>query len=273
MKTLYVSDLDGTLLRKNEKTSDYTNQVINELVEKGMIFSYATARSYVSAHKAAAGLNAKIPLIVYNGCMIIDNANGQMLVKNFFDQQRIQDTIEDLIQNGIYPIVYAFVDGEEKFSYIESLSYKGVVEFAATRPDRRRNPVETVEELRRGEIFYVSCIEEEEKLRPFYEKYKDEYHSVFQRDIYSKEQWLEFLPPQASKSIAIKQLKEMFGCERVVAFGDGLNDMDMFELADEAYAMSNARDELKKVATGVIGSNDEDGVANWLLERMKCIEF
>lgn len=51
MKCLYVSDLDGTLLRSNERTSEYTNDVINGLVEKGMIFSYATARSLVTAKR------------------------------------------------------------------------------------------------------------------------------------------------------------------------------------------------------------------------------
>ena len=44
-RTLYVSDLDGTLLRSNERTSDYTNSVINRLTAQGMIFSYATALS------------------------------------------------------------------------------------------------------------------------------------------------------------------------------------------------------------------------------------
>ena len=44
-------DLDGTLLRSNEVTSKYTNQVINSLVEEGMIFSYAMARSLVTAKK------------------------------------------------------------------------------------------------------------------------------------------------------------------------------------------------------------------------------
>ena len=39
MSNLYVSDLDGTLLRSSEVTSKYTNQVINSLVEEGMIFS------------------------------------------------------------------------------------------------------------------------------------------------------------------------------------------------------------------------------------------
>ncbi|MDE6789584.1 MAG: HAD family hydrolase, partial [Ruminococcus sp.] len=66
MNTLYVSDLDGTLLRSNEITSDYTNSVINSLTDMGMIFSYATARSFITAKKVTKGLNARIPLIVYN---------------------------------------------------------------------------------------------------------------------------------------------------------------------------------------------------------------
>lgn len=41
----------------------------------------------------------------------------------------------------------------------------------------------------------------------------------------------------------------------------------MFELADESYAVSNAHEDLKKCATGIILSNDEDGVAKWLDSR------
>ena len=73
MKTLYVSDLDGTLLNSQQQTSTYTNQTIEKLVDQGMLFSYATARSYYSAKPSTKGLSAKIPLILYNGAFIIDN--------------------------------------------------------------------------------------------------------------------------------------------------------------------------------------------------------
>lgn len=49
-----------------------------------------------------------------------------------------------------------------------------------------------------------------------------------------------------------------------MVFGDGKNDIDMFELADESYAVQNAHEDLKRIATSVISSNDEDGVAKWL---------
>lgn len=117
MKTLYVSDLDGTLLRSNEMTSEYTSDVINSLTEKGMIFSYATARSLITAKKVTKGICAHIPLIVYNGAFIIDNATEEILTANYFDRA-VLTVLDDLFQNDIYPIVYAYIDGREKFSFV-----------------------------------------------------------------------------------------------------------------------------------------------------------
>jgi len=53
----------------------------------------------------------------------------------------------------------------------------------------------------------------------------------------------------------------------MVVFGDNLNDLSMFQVADERYAVANAVQELKEIATGVIESNDNDGVARWLKEN------
>ncbi len=72
------------------------------------------------------------------------------------------------------------------------------------------------------------------------------------------------MPPEATKSNAVKQLKKLLQCDRVTAFGDGKNDIDMFLAADECYAVENADEKLKKYATAVIPSNDADGVARWL---------
>ena len=250
-----------------ESTSDYTNRTINTLVEKGMLFSYATARSYSTSAKVTRGLSARIPLIVYNGALVIDNATGEILLSNFFGDEA-RDVLRDLIAHGVYPIVYTFANGVEQFRYFPEHSTRGVMEFVATRKgDRRDHPVQTEEELFEGEIFYFACIGDPDRLAPLYEKYRKQYHAVYQRDFYSGEQWLELMPLAASKSNAIRQLKEHLGCGRLVVFGDGKNDIDMFQLADESYAVENAVDELKAVATGVIASNDEDGVAKWLAEH------
>lgn len=264
MKKLYVSDLDGTLLRSNEITSKYTNDVINSLTEKGMIFSYATARSLITAKKVTRGICAHIPLIVYNGAFIIDNATEEILAANYFDKT-VLEILDELFQNEIYPIVYAYIEGREKFSFVPEKCTRGMVSFLDSREgDIRTNAVSAPEALKEGDIFYITCIDEPQKLEPLYEKYRDSFHCVYQKDIYTKEQWLEIMPGAATKANAITQLKKMLGCDKVIAFGDGKNDIDMFEIADECYAVKNAHEELKKRATAIIGSNDEDGVAVWL---------
>lgn len=266
MKTLYVTDLDGTLLRSDERTSDLTNAIINNLVEDGLIFSYATARSYQTARKVTKGLNAGFPLIVYNGTMVVDNKSGDFLIKNFFSEE-IPHVIDDLTQHGIFPIVYAFIDGVEKFSYVpEKCSTETKAFLYSRKYDKREHPVTSEKALAMGEIFYITCIDSYEKLEPMYYKYAETYHCVFQEDIYTKHQWLEIMPRSASKANAIRQLKDHLGCQKIVVFGDGKNDIDMFEMADEAYAVSNAVEELQQIATNVIGSNNEDAVAKWLRE-------
>jgi len=146
----------------------------------------------------------------------------------------------------------------------------GMQKFLDTRKnDKRTNIVYNENDLLSGDIFYITCIDDASKLQSFYEKYNEKYHVVYQTDIYTRTQWLEIMPKNASKANAIKQLKKKLGCDRLVVFGDGKNDIDMFELADEAYAVENAVEELKKIATGVIGSNNDDGVARWLSENLR----
>lgn len=271
-KTLYLSDLDGTLLNSEQKTSDYTNCVINELVNNGMIFSYATARSWSTASKVTSGISAALPVIVYNGAFVIDTLSGKRLISNYFDEE-VKALIKELIERNVQPTVYSVQQGTEKFSYIPARITKGMADFVESRRgDSRNNPVATEADLLNGDIFYITCIDDTEKLQPVYEKYKDTYHCVFQRDIYSNEQWLEIMPFKASKSRAALQLKEYLGCDRLVVFGDALNDLDLFEVADESYAVDNAVNELKTAATEVIDSNNNDGVAKWLLRRIKMNE-
>ena len=67
-----------------------------------------------------------------------------------------------------------------------------------------------------------------------------------------------------SKGTAATEIKKLTGADKIIAFGDNLNDIPLFLVADECYAVSNAHEELKKLATAVIGSNDEDAGAEFI---------
>ena len=60
---------------------------------------------------------------------------------------------------------------------------------------------------------------------------------------------------------------QTLNCDYLLVFGDGKNDIDVFQCADESYAVANIHEELKKYASGIIGTNDEDDVAKWLEEN------
>ena len=62
----------------------------------------------------------------------------------------------------------------------------------------------------------------------------------------------------------MRKVMKQAGCDGLVVFGDSVNDLSGFRIADECYAVSNASEGLKAAATAVIGSNDEDAVAQWL---------
>ena len=264
MKTLYISDLDGTLLDSTPKTSEYTNAIINELLENEMVISFATARSLVTTKKVTKGLNFKYPLVVHNGTFIVDK-DGEIIHKSIFNKEDSDFILNSALDKNLCPIVFSLIDEKQKFSYILENANKATNDFLDARIDDPRNRrVYSSDSLFDGEIYYFTLIGDEEKLEPLYNKFKNKYHCFYQEDMYSGEYWLEILPHNATKANAVKQLAKILGCKKIIAFGDGINDIDIFNAADECYAVENAVDSLKEIATEIIESNSKDGVAKQL---------
>ncbi len=107
----------------------------------------------------AAGLDAKIPLMVYNGTMVVDNEDRSFLIKNFFDQG-IYTLLEELLHRQICPIVYSFIDGRQRLSFIPEKCTQGMKRFLDSRKgDVRIRIALDTDDLCRGEIFYITCID------------------------------------------------------------------------------------------------------------------
>ncbi len=270
MSTLYISDLDGTLLHSDATLSRFTASAVNSLVERGMMFSYATARSYVSAKRVTEGLCESLPVIIFNGTFIISGGTGKLLWTSEFSAQETEYIVNTLTASGVYPFVHRTVAGAERFVYLPGELSRGGKKFEAERlSDVRRCPVDRFEALFGEGAFHFTCIDEKERLEPLFESLKASFECHFYLDPYSREYWLEVQPKNATKANAALELKRLLGCSRLVCFGDALNDYSMFEVADECYAVENGCEYLKNAATDVILSNDDDGVAKWLLKNYK----
>ena len=273
-KTLFVSDLDGTLMRGDETLSAYTVQALNRLIEQGMAFTYATARSIESARVITGGLRMKLPVITRNGAVLADNATGRHLEKALFTAEEVallKEWLPELPENGFVScftgerMIKAAVTGKH------TPAFQGYIDYYKDKSPAMEM-VDDMDGLFFGEPGYVTLIGEKEEIAPFYERMKKYpgWECVFQKDTYRDEFWLEICPRNSTKAKAILRMKEERGFQRLVVFGDSLNDMPMFRAADEAYAVAGAMPELKEIATGMIGSNEEDAVARYLENRYQA---
>lgn len=268
MKTLFVSDLDGTLLTKDEKVSAYSRERLNRLVDAGMLFTFATARSASSAKRAVEGLHLPAPVVLYNGGLIYDYNSGETLRHVLFDDEGKWYVHHILKEYGIAPLVYgAIAKDRERVAYLSGQESMGIQRYLyRRRADARMTKVFSEEELLAGYVFYFKCIGPREQLERAWDilKYDTRFICIFHQETYQNDFWMEISPRAATKANGVRFLKEHLGCDRVVCFGDTSNDSDMFDVCDEKYAVMNADQWLKEKATGVVGYCEEDGVAKWL---------
>ena len=266
-RTLYVSDLDGTLMRNDETISAYTVKTLNELTEQGMAFTYATARSVESARTITGGLKLTLPAVTRNGTVLADNSTGRHLEKALFTDEEVLLLKKLLPELPEYGFVSCFIGEEMIKTYIPGRHTPGLEKYLRKNErDTRLQPAADFDDLFRGQVGYVTLIDDRDRIAPLYERVREYpgWECLFQKDTYWEEYWLEICPRNCTKAKAVLKLKETFGFDRLVVFGDSVNDLSMFRVADESYAVANALEELKAAATAVIGSNEEDAVADFL---------
>lgn len=267
MKTLFVSDLDGTFLTKKGTVSAYSITIVNHLIDCGVNFTIATARSALSAKRAVEGLQLKLPAVTFNGGLICNFATGEELGKLCFSEYWKREVLMTLRSFGICPFIYGMKGCEEQIKWIPENATQGMERYVAIREgDRRLQPVHSDGELLDSDVFYFKCIGPRWLLERAWNvlKFDTRFICIFHQETYHEDFWMEISPRNATKATGVRFLKEKFGFERIVCFGDTANDSDMFDLCDESYAVKNADDWLKAKATGVIGYCEEDGVAKWL---------
>ena len=269
MKTLFVTDLDGTLLTKEERVSEYSREKLNRMIERGLMFTYATARSYESAQKAVAGLELNIPVVLYNGGLIYHPKTGETLNAVLFNDEDKSYIYSVLRAHNIQPFVFGVTSdrSRERVSWISGSESIGMQRYLLRRKDDTRIvSAQNETELLSGSVFYFKCIGPQSALERAWNDLKLDarYICIYHQETYQSDFWMEISPREATKANGVKKIKEITGCDRVVCFGDSSNDSDMFDVCDEKYAVMNADEWLKQKSTGIIGYCEEDGVVKWL---------
>lgn len=270
MSTLILSDLDGTLLGPGATLSTSTRDGINDLVTNGLLFTYATARSYVSAARVTDGLDLRVPVTVSGGAFQLDPQTGAIL-----NEERIAaddlDTVLRLCRgHRVPPIVYNGTPTAERATRVEGEESEGMRRFLADRVgDQRFRTVTSWARLPHDGVFYATIIGDASAIAALTVDIAaatdGRLSLIAQIDTHHpQDTYLELSAARATKAHAVAWLRDYLDVDQVIAYGDNLNDLPMFGAADEAYAVANAAPEVLEAATEVVGSNVEDGVVHHL---------
>lgn len=272
MKTLYISDLDGTLLGPDAALSPETTAIINRLSDQGLLFTVATARSIASVRNILKDIRLSVPVVLMNGVCIYDfNVNDYLKIE-YLPPKSVEQLMQIIKSYRLKGFAYSIKDGKLS-TYYEDIDSEALREFYNERVKlyrKRFTQIEDFSSLTGEPLIYFTLLDRREQLEHIYRAIEaaGEFNCVFYKDNYSPDLWyLEIYSRTASKFHAVQALRDLLEPDRIVCFGDNRNDFPLFEAGDLKIAVGNAVEELKAKADLIIGKNTQDGVAVWLKEN------
>ena len=271
--TLYVSDLDGTLLDREGKLSARTRVGLTRLLEQGLLFTVASARHVSSIHSLLGDLPLQLPVISGNGAYISDMRSGQHELVRTIDPALAQ-TIYGLVRaHGLMPMFSTHGPKGDRLFYhsATNAAQQSLLDERLSAGDPRLHQSERLQDELRDPVVTFMLIEREAPLRALQaaivELCGDAVETHLAEDIYCPDwPWLTVHDKRASKDQAIQTLTERYGlAEReIVVFGDHVNDVTMLRAAHRGIAMGNAIEAVKQEAHAVIGSHHVDSVLEFI---------
>lgn len=284
-----VLDMDGTLLNSHNEISPLTKKILHQLTHEGVHIILASGRNYkrlMPYVKELHLLDSNGHLIESNGIAIYDlKVNKRKILKQWTQKELHEifpflmslecesiassdDVLFDYFPDSIrktkeqirtekhlaedYPLIggpWGWIsDLKRPYPIIETIVSTDQIEL----PINKLQVIQTEDKIE--EIYYILK-------KKYFKKYE-----IFRTD----PKQLEILPSGISKGMALLQLMKLhnWSSEDVIAFGNGENDISLFEIVESSYAMGQSCDYVKEKAAYITKTNDEEGVYHALLHHM-----
>ena len=270
-RTLFVSDMDGTLLGGDARLSAETVSLLNRLAEKGGMFTVATARTAATVEPLLAGVRTSLPAIVMTGAGLWHRDTRTYSDLHYIPRDIVLHFQRHFGEVGLHPFDYVLrPDGMMTVYHGGAALSRPEAEFVAQRdrlplkhfelggfapPEALDNHILVFGMGDAGQVHSVA-----RRLEPLgcaMSVYSDTYTPGLAL--------IELFAPGVSKAAAVSRLKADTGADRLVVYGDNLNDLPMLAVADVAVAVENACPEVRAAADIVIGANTASSVARHAL--------
>ncbi|BEU87249.1 Cof-type HAD-IIB family hydrolase [Selenomonas sp. TAMA-11512] len=262
-KIKYIfSDLDGTLLDAEGQLPADLGDLLADLDERGVKFIPSSGRQYAALRCQFAEWADHLTFLAENGSLVMSN-NAEV-----FARTMPRETADEILTYADRnPLAHSVYCGK-RMAYVKS---RDEVFFAEMR--KYFTQFEIVDDFREAtdECLKISVCEPlhanaEKNIYPDFERFAKGLQVIVASDY-----WLDVMVPGSNKGAAVRTLQEKWGIrpEECLAFGDYLNDVEMFEAVGTSYAMENAHPLLKEHATDIAPLHTENGVIETIRELMK----
>lgn len=259
MYKIIALDMDGTLLKSDNKISEKNKIAIKAAQAKGVKIVLASGRPLLGLNRYLEELDlvkGEDHVICFNGALVQNTKTKKIVSKVSLkgsDLKYIYEISKELNIN-----IHAFSVKEGLIAPKNSL----YTEYDANLNSIDINIKDFYEVNDEDDIIKIMMIDPQEILDPAIEKLPKgifEKYSGFKSEPF----YLEFTHKEVTKGLGLKKLCEHLGIKReeVIACGDGANDLSMVTYAGLGVAMGNAIPEVKEVANYITTSNNEDGIA------------
>ncbi|MCB8944849.1 MAG: HAD family hydrolase [Ardenticatenaceae bacterium] len=253
---LVITDLDGTLLNSHGEVSAANEQALRQCLAQGIPVTIATGKTRHSALKIINKLNLPTPGVFIQG-LIICAADGTVLAQQQLGMDIVEQVVPFVQEHGVDVFAYC----HERLLTLQdsALRYKLNGRYAEPLADIVPNLADWAEMGVCKLLVQQDAPAFSASLRQQLRDLIGERATLTQALTNS----VEILPHGASKGAGVAQLLHYLNVDphHVLAIGDAENDVEMLQLVGTGVAMGNAVPRLKAVADYVVGSNDDDGVA------------
>ena len=265
-----ATDMDGTLLDpKGQLDLPRLEKILDKLDQCDIRFVIATGNEVHRMRQLLGHLAERVVLVVANGARIFEN--NELFQAQTWDDAMVdralahfkgrecQDQFVVTAMNG------GFVKEGTVFTELDKFMTPEMIE----KLYQRMNFVDEFDSSLFGGVLKMSMVVGEERLDSVLQEVNDLFDGRV-RAVSSGYGCIDILQDGIHKAWGLVELLKRWNLkpEQIMAFGDSENDIEMLELAGISYAMENAEEAVKRVATKVAPANSQAGVyqvlENWL---------
>lgn len=262
---LIVLDLDGTLLTDEKVISDKTKATLQKAREAGHEVMIATGRPYRASKLFYHELGLHTPIVNFNGAFVHHPLDQNWkTVHKPIDLKVVQEVVESLNREQFENLIAEVMDDvyvqyhDEKLLNIFSMGDPKVTT-GDLHQYLKDNPTSLLIQAKESSVPGIR-----------------QYLADTKAELIDHRRWgdpfpvIEIVRHGLNKAVGLSHVAKDLGIprDRIIAFGDEDNDLEMIEYAGVGVAMGNGISQLKNIANEVTKTNNEDGIAEFLIDRL-----